>query len=162
VVTLNGGASWSSWFNQPTGQFYHVITDNRFPYWVYGAQQDSGAAGIPSRTDNIDGINLTQFAKPRPARSDNIAPDPDDPEVIFGGRVDKLDLRNGQTQKVDPPSPIPGCTAAPGPCRWCSAKRRTMPVFRQPAHLPQHRSRRALGRHQPGPQPRESGGPCQS
>src|SRR6266550_3209423 len=49
VVSVNGGISWSSWFNQPTGQFYHVITDNRFPYWVYGAQQDSGAAGVPSR-----------------------------------------------------------------------------------------------------------------
>jgi photosystem II stability/assembly factor-like uncharacterized protein len=109
VVTLNGGASWSSWFNQPTGQFYHVITDNRFPYWVYGAQQDSGAAGIPSRTDNIDGINLTQFRETTAGgESDNIAPDPDDPEVIFGGRVDKLDLRNGQTQKVDPTLAHPG------------------------------------------------------
>ncbi|HEY1411461.1 MAG TPA: hypothetical protein VGF36_04935, partial [Rhodopila sp.] len=109
VVTLNGGASWSSWFNQPTGQFYHVITDNRFPYWVYGAQQDSGAAGIPSRTNNIDGINLTQFRETTAGgESDNIAPDPDDPEVIFGGRVDRLDLRNGQTQKVDPTLAHPG------------------------------------------------------
>ncbi|MGH7584390.1 MAG: WD40/YVTN/BNR-like repeat-containing protein, partial [Gemmatimonadales bacterium] len=103
LVTLDGGTSWSSWYNQPTGQFYHVITDNRFPYWVYGAQQDSGAAGIPSRTDNIDGINLTQFRETTAGgESDNIAPDPDDPEVIFGGRVDKLDLRTGQTQRVSP------------------------------------------------------------
>src|SRR5258706_439581 len=43
VVTRNGGESLSSWYNQPTGQFYHVATDNRFPYWVYGAQQDSGS-----------------------------------------------------------------------------------------------------------------------
>ncbi len=42
VITVNGGASWSSWYNQPTAQFYHVTTDNRFPYWVYGAQQESG------------------------------------------------------------------------------------------------------------------------
>jgi photosystem II stability/assembly factor-like uncharacterized protein len=103
LVTLDGGASWSSWYNQPTGQFYHVITDNRFPYWVYGAQQDSGAAGIPSRTDNIDGINLAQFRETTAGgESDNIAPDPDDPQVIFGGRVDKLDLRTGQTQSVPP------------------------------------------------------------
>jgi photosystem II stability/assembly factor-like uncharacterized protein len=103
LVTLDGGASWSSWYNQPTGQFYHVITDNRFPYWVYGAQQDSGAAGIPSRTDNIDGINLTQFRETTAGgESDNMAPDPDDPQVIFGGRVDKLDLRTGQTQSVTP------------------------------------------------------------
>jgi photosystem II stability/assembly factor-like uncharacterized protein len=103
VVTLDGGATWSSWYNQPTGQFYHVITDNRFPYWVYGAQQDSGAAGIPSRTDNIDGINITEFRETAAGgESDNIAPDPDDPAIIFGGRVDKLDLNTGQKQSVPP------------------------------------------------------------
>jgi len=103
VITLNGGVTWSSWYNQPTGQFYHVVTDNRFPYWVYGAQQDSGAAAIPSRTDNIDGINLRQFHEVAAGgESDNIAIDPDDPEVIFGGRVDKLDRRTGQTQSIPP------------------------------------------------------------
>jgi photosystem II stability/assembly factor-like uncharacterized protein len=109
VVTLNGGATWSSWFNQPTGQFYHVITDNRFPYWVYGAQQDSGAAAIPSRTDNIDGINLTEFREAAVGgESDNLAPDPDDPQIIFGGRVDKLDMRTGQKQSVTPALAFPG------------------------------------------------------
>ncbi len=109
VVTLDGGASWSSWYNQSTGQFYHVITDNRFPYWVYGAQQDSGAAGIPSHTNNIDGIHLGQFHETTAGgESDNIAPDPDDPDLIFGGRVDKLDLRTGQTQNVDPTLGYPG------------------------------------------------------
>ena len=109
VVTLNGGATWSSWFNQPTGQFYHVITDDRFPYWVYGAQQDSGAAGIPSRTDNIDGINLTQFRESAVGgESDNIAPDPANPLIIFGGRVDKLDMRSGQKQSVNPGLAWPG------------------------------------------------------
>lgn len=103
VVSLDGGATWSSWYNQNTAQFYHVITDNRFPYWVYGAQQDSGAAGIPSRTDNIDGINLRQFREVTAGgESDDIAPDPDDPQIIFGGRVDKLDLRTGETQSVTP------------------------------------------------------------
>jgi photosystem II stability/assembly factor-like uncharacterized protein len=109
VVTLDGGATWSSWYNQPTGQFYHVITDNRFPYWVYGAQQDSGAAGIPSRTDNIDGINIRQFHETAAGgESDNVAPDPDDPEIIFGGRVDKLDLHTGQKQSVTPTLAYPG------------------------------------------------------
>jgi photosystem II stability/assembly factor-like uncharacterized protein len=103
VITLDGGATWSSWFNQPTGQFYHVITDQRFPYWIYGAQQDSGAAGIPSRTDNIDGINLTEFRETGAGgESDSIAPDPDDPQIIFGGRVDRLDLRTGQNHSVPP------------------------------------------------------------
>lgn len=109
VVTLDGGSTWSSWFNQPTAQFYHVVTDNRFPYWVYGAQQDSGAAGIPSRTDHIDGINLTQFRETTAGgESDNLAPDPSDPEILFGGRVDRLDLRTGQTQSVDPTLAYPG------------------------------------------------------
>ena len=109
VVTLNGGATWSSWFNQPTGQFYHVITDNRFPYWVYGAQQDSGAAGVPSRTDNIDGINLTEFRESAVGgESDNIAPDPANPSIIFGGRVDRLDLRTGQKHSIAPGLAYPG------------------------------------------------------
>ena len=46
TISVNGGATWSSWYNQPTAQFYHVITDNQFPYWVYGGQQESGSVGI--------------------------------------------------------------------------------------------------------------------
>ena len=103
LVSLNGGATWSSWFNQPTGQFYHVATDRRFPYWVYGSQQDSGAAAVPSRTDSVDGINITQFRElTAGGESDSIAPDPLDPEVIYGGRVDRLDRRTQQTRSVDP------------------------------------------------------------
>lgn len=103
VVTLDAGASWSSWFNQPTGQFYHVATDNHFPYWVYGAQQDSGAAGVPSRTGSVDGVNMTQFREVvAGGESDNIAPDPNDPDTLFGGRVARLDLRSGQVRNVDP------------------------------------------------------------
>jgi photosystem II stability/assembly factor-like uncharacterized protein len=49
TITVNGGRTWSSWYNQPTAQMYHVSTDNRFPYWVYGGQQESGAIGIASR-----------------------------------------------------------------------------------------------------------------
>src|SRR5207245_11296472 len=51
VITLDGGHTWSSWYNQPTAQFYHVVTDDAFPYRVYGAQQDAGTAGIASRSD---------------------------------------------------------------------------------------------------------------
>jgi len=103
VVSLNGGQTWSSWHNQPTGQMYHVITDHRFPYWVYGAQQDSGAAGLPSRTTVVDGITMMQFREMTAGyESDMIAPDPKDPHVIYGGRVDRLDLRTQQTQSIDP------------------------------------------------------------
>ncbi len=80
-----------------------MSTDNRFPYWVYGSQQDSGAAGVPSRTNTYDGITMTEFREVTAGgESDEIAPDPKDPQTVFGGRVDKLDLRTGQTRSVDP------------------------------------------------------------
>ncbi|HEY3812793.1 MAG TPA: hypothetical protein VGL66_06170 [Caulobacteraceae bacterium] len=103
VITLDGGATWSSWYNEPIAQMYHVVTDNRFPYWVYGAQQDSGAAGVPSRTGSLDGIDMRVFHEVTAGgESDNIAPDPNDPDIVYGGRVDKLDLKTGQTKSVDP------------------------------------------------------------
>jgi photosystem II stability/assembly factor-like uncharacterized protein len=109
VVSVDGGETWSSWFNQPTGQFYHVVTDNRFPYWVYGSQQDSGAAGVPSKTNSFDGINLTAFRETTAGgESDNVAPDPQDPDILYGGRVDRLDLRTGQTRSIDPTLAEPG------------------------------------------------------
>ena len=49
TLSVNYGRTWSSWYNQPTAQFYHVITDNQVPYWVYGGQQESGSVGIASR-----------------------------------------------------------------------------------------------------------------
>ena len=121
-VTLNGGATWSSWHNQPTAQIYRVSTDNRFPYWVYGAQQDSGALSLPSRGPGYDGINMTQFHEITPGgESDNIAPDPKDHDIVFGGRVDKLDLRTQQVRHIDPTlAADPICTARRGRCRWCS------------------------------------------
>jgi photosystem II stability/assembly factor-like uncharacterized protein len=103
LITLDGGTTWSSWYNQPTAQIYHVSTDNRFPYWVYGAQQDSGAVALPSRTDNVDGITMQQFHEVTAGgESGMIAPDPDDPDVVYGGTVEKLDIRTGQTRDVDP------------------------------------------------------------
>ncbi|HEX7964638.1 MAG TPA: hypothetical protein VF651_02870 [Gammaproteobacteria bacterium] len=104
IISQNGGATWTSWYNQPTGQFYHVTTDTRFPYWVYGAQQDSGAAAVPSRTsDGTDGINMRQFHEVTAGgESGNIAPDPEDPDVVYGGAVDRLDQKSEQTANVDP------------------------------------------------------------
>ena len=103
LITLDGGKTWSSWYNQPTAQIYHVSTDNRFPYWVYGAQQDSGAVALPSRTESVDGITMQEFHEVTAGgESGMIAPDPDDPDLVYGGTVDKLDLRTGQTRDVDP------------------------------------------------------------
>ena len=108
IISENGGKTWSSWLNQPTAQIYHVSTDNRFPYRVYGAQQDSGAAALPSRTGDSDGITMHDFREVTAGgESDMIAPDPDDPDVVYGGRVDKLDLRTGQAQSIDPTLPTP-------------------------------------------------------
>lgn len=103
IVTLNGGATWSSWNNQPTAQMYHVSTDNRFPYRVYGSQQDSGAAALPSRGADHDGITMRAFHEVAAGgESGMIAPDPNDPDIVYGGEVDKLDLRTEQVRSVDP------------------------------------------------------------
>ena len=108
-VTLDGGTTWSSWYNQPTAQIYHVSTDDRFPYWVYGAQQDSGAVALPSRTSTGDGITMEQFHEITPGGENGmIAPDPRDPDIIYGdgtdssASVEKLDRRTEQTRNVDP------------------------------------------------------------
>ncbi len=103
LVSVDGGKSWSSWYNQPTAQLYHVSTDNRFPYWVYGPQQDSGAIGLPSRTNTYDGITLEQFKEVTVGgEAQNVIADPLDPETIYGGTVEKLDLRTEQTRSIDP------------------------------------------------------------
>jgi photosystem II stability/assembly factor-like uncharacterized protein len=103
LVSVDGGATWSTWHNQPTAQIYHVSTDDRFPYRVYGAQQDSGAVGLPSRSSDGDGITIRHFHElTAGGESDNIAPDPRDPDVVFGGRVERLDLRTEQTRNIDP------------------------------------------------------------
>jgi photosystem II stability/assembly factor-like uncharacterized protein len=107
-ITLNGGKTWSSWYNQPTAQIYHVSTDNRFPYWVYGAQQDSGAVALPSRTSTGDGITMEQFHEITPGGENGmIAPDPQDPDIVYGdgtdasAAVEKLNRRTEQVRDVD-------------------------------------------------------------
>jgi photosystem II stability/assembly factor-like uncharacterized protein len=108
IVTRNGGETWSSWYNQASGQFYHVATDNRFPFWVYGAQQDSGAAATPSRS-NSRALNAQDW-RPTEAggESDYVAPDPLNPEIIFGGSVVRQDFHNEQVQQIPPTLMYPG------------------------------------------------------
>jgi len=108
IVTRNGGETWSSWFNQPTGQFYHVITDNQFPYWVYGAQQDSNAVATPSRSRHRS-LNFHDW-RPIDAGDENgyIAPDPLNPGVVFGGFVARQDLSDEQLQQMPPTLAHPG------------------------------------------------------
>lgn len=111
VVSLDRGQTWSSWYNQPTAQFYHVETGNQDPYWVYGSQQDTGAAAVPIRTDNRNGItegNLHKIA----AGFENgyIAPDPDDPNIVYGDDdvVTKEWLNTSEDETIDPTLAYPG------------------------------------------------------
>jgi photosystem II stability/assembly factor-like uncharacterized protein len=108
VVSVDGAKTWSSWYNQPTAQLYHVATDDRFPYWIYGAQQDSGAVATPSRTD-YRSVTLRDW-RPIAAGGENgyIAPDPSDVNVLFGGTVGRFDWRTLQEQDVDPTLAEPG------------------------------------------------------
>ncbi len=101
IVTVNGGETWSSWHNQPTAQFYHVVTDDRFPYWVYGGQQESGSAGVPSR-GNDGQIAPRDWHTVGAEEYGYVAPDPLNPDIIFGGKVQKYDRRTGQVQEVAP------------------------------------------------------------
>ena len=101
IITVNGGATWSSWYNQPTAQFYHVSTDFSWPYRVCGGQQESGSACVQSRAN--DG-QLT-FREWRPVGVEEygyVAPDPLDPNIMYGGKVTRFDYRTGQTQNVAP------------------------------------------------------------
>jgi photosystem II stability/assembly factor-like uncharacterized protein len=101
VVTVNGGETWSSWYNQPTAQFYHVATDNQFPYWVYGGQQESGSAGVSSR--GRDGqITFRDWYPVGVEEYGNVAPDPLNPNIIYGGKGTRFDRATGQVQNVAP------------------------------------------------------------
>jgi len=102
IVTLNGGKTWSSWHNQPTGQMYHVVTDIRTPYWVYGAQQDSGAIAVPSRSP-FGSISIRDW-RPIPVggESGSIATDPLNGNIVYGGTVTRFDWNTWQTENVSP------------------------------------------------------------
>jgi len=122
VVTVNGGKTWRSWYNQPTAQLYHVSTDNQFPYWVYGGQQESGAIGVAS-SGNGGQISFREFIGVGADEYAYVAPDPKDPNIIYGGRVVKYNIATGQTQNVSPE------TIRSGDVRYL----RTMPLMFHPA-----------------------------
>jgi photosystem II stability/assembly factor-like uncharacterized protein len=105
VASVDGGKTWTSWFNQPTAQFYHVTTDNQFPYFVYGAQQDSGTVATTSRSD-YGSITYRDWYAIGAGESGYIAPDPSDPNTVYGGstygRLFRFDKRTGQSQDISP------------------------------------------------------------
>src|SRR4029079_5537325 len=124
VVSLNGGASWSSWYNQSTAQFYHVNnqnpfpsrvfarhqspaefyhvnTDNHFPYRVCGGQQESGSACVASRGNDGE-ITFREWHPVGVEEYGYAVPDPLDPDIIYGGKVTRYNRRTGQVQNVAP------------------------------------------------------------
>ena len=101
VISVNGGATWSSWYNQPTAQFYHVTTDNRFPYWVYGAQQESGSAATMSRSDYGE-ITFRDWRLLGVEEYGTIAIDPLNENLLYGARVTQTNLATDQVQNVAP------------------------------------------------------------
>ncbi|MDP6499579.1 MAG: glycosyl hydrolase [Candidatus Marinimicrobia bacterium] len=83
-ISFNGGKSWSTQKNQPTAQFYRVITDNRFPYYVYGGQQDNSSVAVPSATSGR-GIDWSDWYRAAGCESAYLAFDPDNPVEVYGG-----------------------------------------------------------------------------
>ncbi len=101
IVTVNGGRSWSSWYNQSTAQLYHVSADNAFPYRLYSGQQESGSVGIASR--GVDGAITFRDWHPVSAEEYGyVVADPLDPDIVFGGKLTRFDRRTGQAQDILP------------------------------------------------------------
>ena len=101
VLSVNGGETWSSWYNQPTAQFYHVTTDNRFPYWVYGAQQESGSVATLSRSDYGE-ITFRDWHLIGIFEYGYIAIDPLDPNILYGDWLTRTKQDIGEYAKVTP------------------------------------------------------------
>jgi photosystem II stability/assembly factor-like uncharacterized protein len=112
VVSVDGAQSWSTWYNQPTAEIYHVAADNRFPYWLYGAQQDSGGVGVSTWSRE----GLLSFRNWEPTclagESDTVIPDPKDGNILYGAGAGRCDQAlnvpvslGGQLPAADPGDP---------------------------------------------------------
>jgi photosystem II stability/assembly factor-like uncharacterized protein len=112
VVSVDGSKTWSTWYNQPTAQIYHVAADNRFPYWLYGAQQDSGGVGVS--TWSRQGVLSFRNWEPTclAGESATVVPDPKDGNILYGGGAGRCDQAlnvaaslGGQLPAADPADP---------------------------------------------------------
>ena len=112
VVSVDGARTWSTWYNQPTAQIYHVAADNRFPYWLYGAQQDSGGVGVSTWSR----MGVLSFRNWEPTclagESNTVVPDPKDGNLLYGGGSASCDQalnlavpNLGELPKSDPDDP---------------------------------------------------------
>jgi len=112
VVSANRGESWSNWYNQPTAAMYHVTADNAFPYRLCSGQQDSGSACVDSR--GMDGeITFHDWHPVGIEEYGEAAPDPKNPDLVYGGKVSVYDRRTGQKAAVGPPGGGRGGEPAP-------------------------------------------------
>jgi photosystem II stability/assembly factor-like uncharacterized protein len=101
IITVNGGETWSSWYNQPTAQMYHANADNAFPYRVCSGQQESGSACISSRGNDGE-ITFRDWHPVAAEEYGYVVPDPLDPDVVYGGKLSRYDRRTNQAQNVAP------------------------------------------------------------
>ncbi|MEZ4520206.1 MAG: hypothetical protein R3A46_00985 [Thermomicrobiales bacterium] len=136
LVSYNGGYSWSTMYNQMTAEFYHVATDSRFPYRVYGAQQDNTTMSVPSRSDFV-AIVTPDWRVVGGGESGYIAVDQDDPDIIYAGaqtgRMTRLDLGSGHAKNITVwPEPTAGRAAGDLAYRW---------NWTSPIHLSPHDSK---------------------
>ena len=135
MVSVDGAKTWSTWYNQPTAQIYHVAADNRFPYWLYGAQQDSGGVGVS--TWSREGVLTFRNWEPTcvAGESNTVLPDPKDGNILYGsgnGRCDQaLNTAAAARRTVAAARSRTIPTARPGRCRRSSRrpmKRSTTPI----------------------------------
>ncbi len=101
IITTNDGKSWSSWYNQPTAQMYHISADNAFPYRLCGGQQESGSACISSRGNDGE-ITFREWHPVSAEEYGYVAPDPLDPDIVYGGKLTRYDRRTSQAQNIMP------------------------------------------------------------
>ncbi|HUI56027.1 MAG TPA: hypothetical protein VLY04_13720 [Bryobacteraceae bacterium] len=106
TITVNGGRTWSSWYNQPTAQLYHVSTDNQVPYWVYGGQQESGSVGTSSR-GNDGQITFHDWHPVGASEYAYVAPDPLNPNLVYGGgmggnAIERWNRVTGEVEHLGP------------------------------------------------------------
>ncbi len=106
IVSVNGGRTWSSWYNQLTAQVYHVNTDNAFPYRVCSGQQDSGSACVSSR-GNWGEITERDWLPAGGEEYGYLVPDPLNPNIVYGGKLTRFNRVTGQTANVAP-APLRG------------------------------------------------------
>ena len=130
TISIDSGKTWSTQLNQPTAQFYHVATDNRFPYYVYGAQQDNTPVAIASWSDG-GVITLRNWYEVAGSESAYLAPDPRDANLVYsaGQGVLKFDKRTEQAQDINP---MPINTAGHGVGDFPHRFQWTEPIFFSP------------------------------